>query len=108
MFQTDLTRLDHTEGPSTIKRRLAAVAFADVANFSRLMALDDVETLRRWKVLRADILEPHMQRHGGRVTQNSGDAILVEFASVVNAVRWATDVQRILETERQERDPAML
>src|SRR5262245_3400746 len=47
---------------STINRRLAAIAFADVAGFSRLMALDDVETVRRWRSLRADIMEPHMAR----------------------------------------------
>ncbi|QHP68115.1 adenylate/guanylate cyclase domain-containing protein [Bradyrhizobium sp. LCT2] len=80
--------------PSTINRRLAAVAFADVAGFSRLMAVDDVETVRRWRAVRTDVLQPHMLRHGGRVAEIAGDAVLVEFASVVNAVRWATDVQR--------------
>jgi adenylate cyclase len=93
MTQIDLALA--RENPSAIKRRLAAVAFADIAGFSRLMALNDVETLRRWKQLRTEVMEPHMERHGGRVTQMAGDAVLVEFASVVNAVRWATDVQRV-------------
>ena len=79
---------------STIKRRLAAIAFADVAGYSRLIALNDVETLRRWKELRQDIMEPHLLRHGGKVAGMAGDAVLVEFVSVVNAVHWAADVQR--------------
>src|SRR5215510_13232936 len=80
--------------PSTINRRLVAVAFADVAGFSRLMALDDVETVRRWRAVRTEVLQPHMARHGGRIAEIAGDAVLVEFTSVVNAVRWAADVQR--------------
>ena len=67
--------------PSSIKRRLAAIAFADVAGFSRLIALNDVETLRRWKELRTEVMEPRMERHGGRVTQMAGDAVLVEFGA---------------------------
>jgi adenylate cyclase len=80
--------------PSTITRRLAAIAFADVAGFSRLMALKDVDTVLRWRTLRTEIMEPHMARHGGRIAEIAGDAVLVEFPSVVNAVRWAADVQR--------------
>src|SRR5262245_436298 len=94
--------------PSTINRRLAAIAFADVAGFSRLMALDDVETVRRWRSLRADIMEPHMARHGGRIAEIAGDAVLVEFPSVVNAVRWAADVQRAQRSARDEKDPFAL
>jgi adenylate cyclase len=91
---------------SGINRRLAAVAFADVAGFSRLMALCDVDTVLRWKSLRSEILEPHMTRHGGRIAEIAGDAVLVEFPSVVNAVRWAADVQRT--QERADKDPAAL
>ncbi len=83
--------------PSTIKRRLAAIAFADVAGFSRLIALQDVDTVLRWRTLRTEIMEPHMTRHGGRVAETAGDAVLVEFPSVVNAVRWAADVQQAQE-----------
>ena len=78
--------------PSTISRRLAAIAFADIAGFSRLMALDDIETVRRWSALRTEIMEPHIARHGGRVAEIAGDAVLAEFPSVVSAVRWAADV----------------
>jgi adenylate cyclase len=94
--------------PSTINRRLAAIAFADVAGFSRLIALDDVETVRRWRSLRTEIMEPHVARHGGRIAEIAGDAVLVEFPSVVNAVRWAADVQRAQRSTRDEKDPLAL
>ena len=96
------------DAPSNLKRRLAAIAFADVAGFSRLLAVNELETLRRWKMMRSEILEPHMVRHGGRVAEIAGDAVLVEFASVVNAVRWAADVQRSLHTKSKEPDPFAL
>src|SRR5260221_3018388 len=94
--------------PTTINRRLVAIAFADVAGFSRLMALNDVETVRRWKALRTEIMQPHMVRHGGRVAEIAGDAVLVEFTSVVNAVRWAADVQRTQHSAQSEKDPLHL
>ncbi len=90
--------------PSSIKRRLAALAFADVAGFSHLIAANDVETLRRWKALRTEVLEPHMARHGGRVAEMAGDAVLIEFPSIVNAVQWAVDVQRTQESRQKEPD----
>ncbi len=91
-----------------IKRRLAAVAFADIAGFSRLMAANDLETVRRWKALRKEVLEPHIARHEGRVAEIAGDALLVEFPSVVNAVQWATDVQRAQQTRHSQSDPFSL
>lgn len=81
---------------SSFRRRLAAVAFADVAGFSRLMAASDVQTLLRWRALRADVIEPLMVRHGGRIAEIAGDALLLEFPSIVNAVRWACETQRAL------------
>ena len=94
--QVETTLDAPTMAPSIITRRLAAVAFADVAGFSRLIALRDVDTVLRWRSLRTEIMEPHMERHGGRIAEIAGDAVLVEFSSVVNAVRWAADVQRAL------------
>jgi adenylate cyclase len=108
MIQMELATERLVESPSTIKRRLAAVAFADVAGFSRLIALNEVETLRRWKILRTEIVAPHMERQGGRVTQTPGDAVLAEFPSVVNAVRWAADVQRTQRSRLGEADPFAL
>jgi TolB-like protein/Tfp pilus assembly protein PilF len=81
-------------GSAPIVRRLAAVAFADVAGWSRLVEQDDVGTLRAWKALRADLLEPKLREHGGRILDIAGDAVFVEFPSAVGAVAWADDVQR--------------
>src|SRR3954469_12114259 len=78
-----LARQEPFEAPSILNRRLAAVAFADVASFSRLMALNDVETLHRWKLLRTEVIEPNVERYSGRVSQTPGDAVLVEFPSIV-------------------------
>ena len=89
-------------------RRLVAIAFADVAGFSRLMALNDVETVRRWKTLRTQVMEPHMLRHGGRFVDLAGDGMLVEFSSAVNAVRWAADVQRAQHSAPSDSDPFAL
>jgi adenylate cyclase len=93
---------------SPIVRRLVAIAFADVAGFSRLMALDDVETVRRWKALRTDLLEPHMVRQGGRLVDLAGDGMLIEFTSAVNAVRWAANIQRASRSQEEEKDPFAL
>lgn len=92
----------------SLKRRLAAVAFADVAGYSRLIAANDVETVRRWKALRSDLIEPLMARHGGRIAEIAGDALLVEFSSVVNAVRWAAQVQRAQYAVHDKSDPFAL
>jgi adenylate cyclase len=91
-----------------IDRRLAAIAFADVAGFSRLVAIDEVDTLRRWKALRAEIMEPYASQYGGRVVEMAGDALLLEFSSAVNALSWAIDVQRAAKSEQGEPDPAAL
>jgi adenylate cyclase len=93
---------------STIDRRLAAVAFADIAGFSRHLASNELETLRRWKAMRRDIIEPHTIEQGGRVAEIAGDALLVEFPSVVNAVRWAIDVQRAVQSRQGKADSSAL
>ena len=85
-----------TEQTVTITRRLAAVAFADVAGWSRLVEQNDVDTLRAWKALRTDVLEPRTREHGGHLLEIAGDSVLVEFPSVVAAVNWALDTQRAL------------
>lgn len=100
--------IDALDALPTIKRRLAAVAFADVAGFSRLIAANDVETLRRWKALRSDIIAPLMVRHGGRLVELAGDAVLLEFSSVVDALRWAAQTQRMLHAQHDASDPFSL
>lgn len=75
-------------------RRLAAVAFADVAGWARLVERNDVETLRAWKALRSELVEPKIREHNGRLLEIAGDSVLVEFPSAVAAVSWALEVQR--------------
>lgn len=65
----------------TITRRLAAIAFADVVGWTRLIERSDVETLRAWKALRADLIEPKVREHGGRLLEVAGDAVVIEFPS---------------------------
>jgi class 3 adenylate cyclase/TolB-like protein len=77
-----------------ITRRLAAIAFADVAGWSRLIEKNDVETLRAWKAMRAALIEPKISEYGGRMLEMAGDSVLVEFPSAVAAVNWALDLQR--------------
>src|SRR3712207_2430287 len=63
------------DGSSHLTRRLAAVAFADVAGYSLLVAADDTGTQRRWKALRTEVLEPQVRQQRGRVVDTAGDAL---------------------------------
>lgn len=87
-------------------RRLAVVAFADVAGFSRLMAENDLRASNQWKSLKEDLLLPLMKQYEGRLVGTAGDAILVEFKSVVAALKWAIDAQNasqpVSETSKQD------
>jgi len=85
-----------------IERRLAAVAFADLAGYSRLIAQDDVETTRKWRNLRENLIAPKIAEHSGRLVRTVGDGLLIEFRSAVDAVVWASDVQRAILTGRDE------
>jgi len=75
-------------------RRLAAILAADVAGYSRLMGADEEGTLERLKALRRELFDPRIAEHHGRIVKTTGDGVLVEFASVVDAVRCAVEVQR--------------
>src|SRR5437773_9902889 len=75
-------------------RRLAAILAADVAGYSRLIGADEEGTLDRLKAHRRELLDPKIKEHQGRIVKTTGDGLLVEFASVVDAVRCATEVQR--------------
>jgi TolB-like protein/class 3 adenylate cyclase len=77
-----------------IERKLAAVLAADVAGYSRLMGADEESTLARLKACRRELIDPKIAEHRGRVVKTTGDGILVEFPSVVDAVRCAMDLQR--------------
>ena len=75
------------------QRRLAAILAADVAGYSRLMAADESGTLARLKAFRADVIDPKISQFHGRIVGSAGDSLLVEFASAVNAVQCAVEVQ---------------
>src|SRR5256714_3557740 len=77
-------------------RRLTAILAADVAGYSRLMGADEEGTLERLKALRRELLDPKIAAHHGRIVKTTGDGMLVEFASVVDAVRCAVQVQQAM------------
>ena len=74
-------------------RRLAAILAADVAGYSRLIGADEEGTLNRLRSIRADVIDPMISEHRGRVVKTTGDGLLVEFASVVDALRCANEIQ---------------
>jgi adenylate cyclase len=75
-------------------RRLAAILAADVAGYSRLMGMDEEGTLDRLKAHRRQLVDPKIKEHHGRIVKTTGDGLLVEFPSVVDAVRCAAEIQR--------------
>src|SRR6202030_1004245 len=77
-----------------VERRLAAILAADVAGYSRLMGADEEGTLAALKTLRREVADPKIKEHRGRIVNTTGDGLLSEFASVVDAVRCAVEVQR--------------
>jgi adenylate cyclase len=77
-------------------RRLAAILAADVAGYSRLMGADEEGTLERLKTLRRELIDPKIGGHHGRIVKTTGDGALVEFASVVDAVRCAVEMQQTM------------
>src|SRR6476619_201874 len=77
-----------------VERLLAAILAADVAGYSRLMGTDEEGTLARLKALRRELADPKIKEHRGRIVKTTGDGLLLEFASVVDAVRCAVEVQR--------------
>ena len=83
-------------------RRLAAILAADVAGYSRLMGADEEGTLERLKALRRELVDPKIAAHHGRIVKTTGDGMLVEFASVVDAVRCAVEVQREMLARRRQ------
>ena len=85
----------------SIERRLAAILAADVAGYSRLMGLDEVATLRALKAHRRELFDPTISRHHGRIVKTTGDGMLVEFASIVDAVECAVSVQRCMITRNE-------
>jgi class 3 adenylate cyclase/tetratricopeptide (TPR) repeat protein len=79
-----------------VQRRLAAILAADVAGYSRLMGADEEGTLERLKAHRRELVDPKIREHRGRIVKTTGDGMLVEFPSVVDAARCAVEVQRAM------------
>jgi adenylate cyclase len=77
-----------------VERRLAAILAVDVAGYSRLMGADEEGTLAALRAVRRELADPKIAEHRGRIVKTTGDGLLVEFASVVDAVRCAVEVQR--------------
>lgn len=79
-----------------VQRKLTAILSADVVGYSRLMELDEAETLNRLKTLRKQLIDPRILAHSGRIVKLMGDGALVEFGSVVDAVHCAIEIQRAM------------
>jgi class 3 adenylate cyclase len=77
-----------------MERRLTAILAADMVGYSRLMEADELGTLERHKAHRTEIINPAFEKYRGRVVKEMGDGVLVEFASVVDAIHCAVDIQR--------------
>ena len=77
-----------------VERRLAAILAADIAGYSRLMGGDEEGTLAALRAVRRELSDPKIAEHRGRIVKTTGDGLLAEFASVVDAVRCAVEVQR--------------
>src|SRR2546429_9103540 len=79
-----------------VERRLAAILASDVAGYSRLMGADEEGTLAALKAYRRELIEPKIAENRGRIVKTTGDGALVEFASAVDAVRCAMEIQRAM------------
>src|SRR5690242_15330446 len=88
-----------------VERKLTAILVADVVGYSRLMGADEEGTLTRLKALRRDLIDPKIAEHGGRIIKLMGDGALVEFPSVVDAVRCAVEIQAAMPERNAEVPP---
>ena len=79
-----------------MERRLAAIMATDVVGYSRLIRADEEGTIAALKALRTDLIDPKIAEHHGRIVKLMGDGMLAEFASVVDAVNFAVDVQHAI------------
>src|SRR5438132_340564 len=80
----------------TAIRRLAAILAADVAGYSRLIGSDEEGTLNRLRSIRAEVIDPKISEHHGRIVKTTGDGLLVEFSSVIDALRCASEIQNAM------------
>ncbi len=85
-----------------VQRRLAAILAADVVGYSRMMREDEAGTLAQLKVLRKEVFDPRTAEHSGRIVKTTGDGVLVEFASAVDATECAVKIQRVLARRNED------
>ena len=83
-------------------RKLAAIIAADVVSYSRLMGVDEAETLAALKTHRRDLIDPNIAEHQGRIVKTTGDGLLIEFPSVIEAVQCAVEVQRAMQQRNSD------
>jgi hypothetical protein len=86
----------HRRSDQPVQRGLAAILAADVAGYSRMMGADEEGTLERLKAHRRQLTDPKIKKHRGRIVKLTGEGVLVEFPSVVDAVRCAVEIQRAM------------
>jgi adenylate cyclase len=96
----------NTGGTERAERRLAAIMAADIAGYSRLIGADEEGTLARIKSLRAEVIDPALATHRGRLVKTTGDGLLVVFASVVDALRCAAELQQAMNGRNTGVTPA--
>src|SRR4051794_32008192 len=96
--------------PSDAKRRLVAVAFVDIVGYTILMASDEARTHERWMTILAKVIRPRAAVHHGTMVKSTGDGVLMEFPSVLDALEWAREVQHMVspvQTESGDREPTI-
>ena len=100
-----VTRASDVIGGLPDPRRLIAVVYADMVGYSRLIGLDDLETLERLRRLRSNLIDPAIEGHGGRIVQTGGDSLLMVFNSIDGAVRCAVKVQQDVPVHDGDQPP---
>jgi adenylate cyclase len=100
-----VTRTSDALGGSSGGRKLVVVVYADMVGYSRLIALDDVGTLERLRVLRGEVIDRAIDEHSGRIVQTGGDSLLITFDSIEGAVRCAVKMQQEIPIRDGDQPP---
>jgi len=87
------------------RRKLVAVMYADMVGYSRLIGLDDQDTLNRLRALRRNLIDPAIEEHGGAIVQTGGDSLLIVFDSIDGAVRCAAQIQEQVPINDRDQPP---
>jgi class 3 adenylate cyclase len=103
--EAEARRVEEPASDSRTRRRLAAIVAADVVGYSRLMGIDEEGTLTRFRRMMREVIQPKVEEHAGRVVKTAGDGVLIEFPSVVDAVRFAVQVQTAVANEEADVTP---